>query len=197
MRFTFRRSHVPSQRVQLERAVPGGYSPSLRPGQLAQDMSGRTHSLPTNERPKQSKSFLQEDCEASIDCSYYSYDYETQFCHQYANCPDQSTEFCPKCISGQPDCGVGKNLGQIVIQMAGKATKMCSCITDQYLMVAGGYDGSFLDDVELVSLREDLPVPQCLQNLKSLPSARRSSAGGPLQPGTNFKAKPNKYLAHY
>ncbi len=51
-------------------------------------------------------------------------------------------------------------------------------------MVAGGYDGSYLDDVELVSLREDLPVPQCLQNLKSLPSVRRECAGGPLQPGT-------------
>ncbi len=109
-----------------------------------------------------------------MDCSYYSFDYESQYCHHYANCPGQSTEFCPKCISGQPDCGVGKNLGQIVLHMAGKAKRMSSYITDQYLMVAGGLDGSYLDDVELVSMREDLQVPQCLQNLKKLPSARCS-----------------------
>ncbi len=49
----------------------------------------------------------------------------------------------------------------------------------------GGYERSYLDDVELVSLREDLPVPECLQYLKSLPSGRTGAAGGPLQPGTH------------
>ncbi len=53
---------------------------------------------------------MQEDCAANVDCSYYSFDYESQLCHQYANCPDQSTEFCPRCISGQPGCGVGTTI---------------------------------------------------------------------------------------
>ncbi len=50
-------------------------------------------------------------------------------------------------------------------------------------MVVGGYDGTTLSDVELISLREDLSVPDCLQNLDSLPFPRDRPAGAPLQPG--------------
>ncbi len=47
---------------------------------------------------------------------------------------------------------------------------------DQFLMVMGGYNGIALDDVELVSLNENLPVPACLLNFRSLPEARHQTA---------------------
>ena len=45
-------------------------------------------------------------------------------------------------------------------------------------MTTGGYNGSFINDVELTSLDPDLfPVPDCLENLTSLPVKAFSHAG--------------------
>ena len=46
-------------------------------------------------------------------------------------------------------------------------------------MTIGGYvDGSSLDDVELASLDPEMfPVPECLENLNSLPMCVRAMAG--------------------
>ncbi len=53
---------------------------------------------------------LQEDCAASVDCEYYSFNYDTYLCHHYADCPELNPASCPKCVSGQPGCGVGTTL---------------------------------------------------------------------------------------
>ena len=46
-------------------------------------------------------------------------------------------------------------------------------------MVIGGYNGSQLDDVELVSLDPiSQPVPECLTELNPLPVTVCSAAGG-------------------
>ena len=50
---------------------------------------------------------MQEDCAASVDCNYYSFDYDSQNCHLYEDCPDQSIEYCPRCVSGKPTCRIG------------------------------------------------------------------------------------------
>ncbi len=57
-------------------------------------------------------------------------------------------------------------------------------------MVAGGWTQggkSSLSDVEIVSLREDLPVPECLKNVSPLPMTLQNHAMGLLQPGRNTK----------
>ena len=69
---------------------------------------------------------------------------------------------------------------------------------DQFLMVMGGYDAVTLDNVELVSLRSDVPVPPCLLDVGPLPEARHRAAGGLLGPGrikfrNRAKVSPNRY----
>ena len=44
-------------------------------------------------------------------------------------------------------------------------------------MVIGGYDIGILNDVELVSLDPDVPVPPCLANLNKFPVKTRAAAG--------------------
>ena len=45
-------------------------------------------------------------------------------------------------------------------------------------MVIGGLNGSYLDDVELVSIDPELhPVPDCLSQLNPLPALTGASAG--------------------
>ena len=41
-------------------------------------------------------------------CRYYTYDRKEDFCYAFADCPTQSTEFCPaeECISGTPNCEI-------------------------------------------------------------------------------------------
>ena len=48
----------------------------------------------------------------------------------------------------------------------------------QFIMVIGGLNGSYLDDVELVSIDPLLhPVPDCLSQLNPLPALTGASAG--------------------
>ena len=44
-------------------------------------------------------------------------------------------------------------------------------------MVIGGYDTGIIDDVELVSLDPNFPVPQCLASLNKFPVKTRAAAG--------------------
>lgn len=55
------------------------------------------------------------------------------------------------------------------------------------LLVIGGYNGTNLAEVELVSLDPDnYPVPPCLDNLKELPVARYAAAGALDEYGNPF-----------
>ena len=48
----------------------------------------------------------------------------------------------------------------------------------QFIMVIGGLNGTYLDDVELVSIDPLLhPVPDCLSRLNPLPELTGGSAG--------------------
>ena len=51
-------------------------------------------------------------------------------------------------------------------------------LSDSLVMVIGGFNGSYLDEVELVSIDPVLhPVPECLSQLNPLPALTGASAG--------------------
>ena len=50
--------------------------------------------------------------------------------------------------------------------------------TEGMIMVIGGFNGSYLDELELVSIDPVLhPVPECLSQLNPLPALTGASAG--------------------
>ncbi len=51
---------------------------------------------------------FQQLCLANGGCLFYTYSYEESLCYFFSDCDTQDDEFCTRCVSGQPRCGVGE-----------------------------------------------------------------------------------------
>ena len=76
------------------------------------------------------------------------------------------------------------NVVLLSLVIAGATALQCDVPGECYIMTIGGFVGggggteSYLDDVELTSLDPEMfPVPECLENLNSLPVKVDSHAG--------------------
>ncbi len=136
---------------------------------------------------------FKESCDHLVACHFYTYDYGSHLCYHYEDCPSLTDEYCPRCVSGQPGCGVGEYaVGRrtpIVLAYIISSLK----IADQFLMVIGG---SFAyDNVEIISLDDSVPVPECLINTEPLPDGGRlGHAAGIVLPGTILCLKKAGFL---
>lgn len=101
-------------------------------------------------------------CQELSSCNFYTYDKENEHCILFSTCPELSEQESEGCTTSEVGCLVNN----------GTETKA------QLLMVFGGEPYS--NDVTLLSLDGDPPVPECLQNLNPHPKQLSGSCAATL-----------------
>ena len=105
----------------------------------------------------------QVQCQEFGSCNFYSYDEGNNQCLLFSTCSELSDQECNTCTTSEVGCLVNN----------GTETKA------QLLMVFGGEPYS--NNVTLLSLDGDPPVPDCLQNLNPHPKQLSGSCSATLR----------------
>ena len=97
----------------------------------------------------------------------------------YSTCSSVDSTLCPDCVSGSLGCNIDEGSNPLIGLAFLNTNEFIIPSLGYFIMVISGYDGPYLEDVELLAIDQTLhPVPDCLTQLNPLPNIRTLFGAG-------------------